>query len=281
MKAHACYFLLTILLVGCNGSSSDNTSTPDELDTTTPINTGSWYKPTTAVTWQLQLTGTINTGYAVELYEIDLFDTPQQTIIDLHAASRKVICYFSGGSYEDWRSDATQFATSDIGNNLDGWPGENWLDIRSTSVREIMQARLDLAVSKDCDAVDVDNMDGYTNNPGFALTANDQLDYNRFIANAAHQRDLAIGLKNDLEQIGGLVDYFDFAVNEECFEYDECDLLTPFIQQGKPVLQVEYKQAYVNDPTTRANLCAQSLNREFSTLIMPLALDDSFRFSCR
>jgi len=30
----------------------------------------------------------------------------------------------SGGSYEDWRSDAASFPTSVLGNNLDGWPGE-------------------------------------------------------------------------------------------------------------------------------------------------------------
>jgi len=123
-------------------------------------------------------------------------------------------------------------------------------------------------------------MDGYTNNSGFPLSADDQLAYNRFIANAAHQRNLAVALKNDLDQIGELVDYFDLSVNEECFDYNECDLLAPFIQQGKPVLQVEYKQTYVNNATARANLCADSLGLQFSTLILPLALDDAFRFSC-
>ena len=33
---------------------------------------------------------------------------------------------------------------------------------------------------------------------------------------------------------------FDFAVNESCVEYRECEALTPFIAQGKPVLHVEY-----------------------------------------
>ncbi|MEJ2609278.1 MAG: endo alpha-1,4 polygalactosaminidase [Candidatus Thiodiazotropha sp.] len=252
-----------------------------DLDTTTPDNMDGWYKPTIATTWQLQLQGSINTGYAVELYDIDLFDTPKQTIIDLHAAAQKVICYFSGGTHENWRSDASQFTATDIGNNLSNWEGESWLDIRSTEVRAIMLARLDLAVSKGCDGVDVDNMDGYSYDSGFALTADDQLVYNRFIANAAHERRLSVGLKNDLAQIDELVDDFDFSVNESCFDYEECDLLTPFIQQGKPVLQVEYKQEYVSDTTDRASLCAQSLDIGFSTLILPQELDDSFRFHCR
>ncbi len=278
MKAQRFSLLLSIFLIGCGGASSD---TPSATDPNTPPVTGSsWYQPTASSTWQLQLQGTVNTGYAVDIYDIDLFDTPDQTIADLHAAGRHVICYFSGGSYEEWRSDATQFAAADLGNELDGWPGERWLDIRSANVRGIMLLRLNQAVAKGCDGVDVDNMDGYTNNPGFPLTSEDQLAYNRFIANAAHERGLAVALKNDLDQIDSLVDYFDLSVNEECFDYNECDLLMPFVQQGKPVLQVEYGQTYVNNPTARASLCAQSLNLQFSTLILPLALDDGFRFSC-
>lgn len=42
-----------------------------------------------------------------------------------------------------------------------------------------MQARLDLAVQKGCDGVEPDNVDGYQNNSGFPLTAQDQLAYNR------------------------------------------------------------------------------------------------------
>jgi hypothetical protein len=281
MKAFLPMLLPCLMLVGCGGSSSStetNNTTPPSVP---PPATGSWYKPGLSSSWQLQLQGTVNTGYDVDIYDIDLFDTPEQTITDLHAAGRRVICYFSGGSYEDWRTDANQFPSAVLGNNLDGWPGERWLDVRSADLRNIMLQRLDLAVGKGCDGVDVDNMDGYTNNSGFPLTANDQLAYNRFIANAAHDRHLAVALKNDLDQIADLVDYFDLAVNEECFDYTECDLLTPFVQQGKPVLQVEYTQTYVNNATARANLCTDSLNLQFSTLILPLALDDSFRYSCQ
>lgn len=279
MKAYLSIIFLCLILAGCGGSSSDNISNGDS---NTPSGSGgTWYKPELGSTWQLQLQGAIDTDHDVDIYDIDLFDTPGRTIADLHAAGRKVICYFSGGSYEQWRSDASQFDAADLGHELDGWPGERWLDIRSSSVRDIMLRRLDLAASKGCDGVDVDNMDGYTNNPGFPLTSVHQLAYNRFIANAAHERNLAVALKNDLSQIEALVDDFDLSVNEECFEYDECDLLLPFVQQGKPVLQVEYEQAYVNDPASRASLCAQSLHLQFSTLILPLALDDSFRFSCQ
>lgn len=289
MKYLTTSLLICLFLAGCGGSDEEgevaDTTTPDTTSTptgtTNPPTAGTgWYRPPVQASWQLQLQGTLNTGYDVDIYDIDLFDTPATTLSDIQAAGHHVICYFSGGSYENWRTDAGDFPSSVLGNNLDGWPGEKWLDIRSDSVRNIMLTRLDLAVAKGCDGVDVDNMDGYTNNPGFPLTAADQLDYNRFMANAAHTRNLAIALKNDLDQIGDLVDDFDLAVNEECFDYNECDLLNPFIQQGKPVLQVEYAQTYVNNATTRAALCAKARQMSFSTLILPLDLDDSFRFSC-
>jgi hypothetical protein len=143
-----------------------------------------------------------------------------------------------------------------------------------------MKSRLDLALQKGCDGVEPDNMDGYSNNPGFDFSATDQLAYNRLIANEAHSRGLSVGLKNDLDQINGLAAYFDFAVNEQCFEYSECAALAPFIDAGKAVLNAEYKQAYITDANARDALCNESMSLQFSTLVLPLDLDDGFRYSC-
>lgn len=241
---------------------------------------GVWYQPSASTDWQIQLSGSINTRYPVSLYDIDLFDSSPSLIASIQATGRKVICYFSAGSYENWRPDADQFTASDLGNNLSGWPGENWLDIRSSTVQKVMEARMDLAVEKGCDGVDPDNADGYSNNSGFSLTAADQLAYNRMLAREAHSRGLSVGLKNDLEQVAELVVDFDFAVNEQCFEYNECDLLKPFVTAGKPVFNIEYRSIYATSTSSRQALCTDSLNRQFRTLILPLDLDDSFRLSC-
>ncbi len=242
---------------------------------------GTWYRPSPLIRWHIQLSGSVNTSHDAELYDIDLFDSPTTLIQELQESGIKVICYFSAGSYEEWRSDASSFKANDLGNTLDGWPGERWLDIRSENVRSIMKRRLDLAKSKGCDGVDPDNMDGYTNNPGMNLTAKDQLDYNRFIANEAHARMLAVGLKNDVDQINELVTYFDFAVNEQCFEYSECSTMESFITANKPVFNIEYQQKYVNRPLTLEALCSDSINKQFSTLVLPLELNDEFRISCQ
>ena len=287
-----------LLLFGCNseGSPADDVASPPDapeavdsgtidpisIDPTTiaPITTGNWYRPPVLSTWQWQLNGTVNTSYNVDIYDIDLFDASEDLIQALQAKNIKVICYFSAGSYEEWRPDATAFESAELGHALDGWPGERWLDIRSSNVLLIMKERLDLAVQKGCDGVEPDNVDGYKNKTGFDLTSDDQLTFNRLIANEAHARNLSVGLKNNVEQVKELVDYYDFSVNEQCFEYSECQYLTPFIDKGKPVLNVEYEQKDIQNKTEKKALCAESLALKFSTLILPIDLDDKFRQSC-
>jgi hypothetical protein len=55
------------------------------------------------------------------MYDIDLFDAPQSTIDSLHAAGKIVICYFSAGSFEDWRPDADLFEEELKSKQMDGW----------------------------------------------------------------------------------------------------------------------------------------------------------------
>lgn len=235
---------------------------------------GSIWHPAPKTTWQWQLTQTIDTTVDVAMYDIDLFEAPQGTIDTLHAAGRIVICYFSAGSYEDFRPDASSIPTSARGNELVGWPGELWLDTRDAGVRAVMLARLDLAVSKHCDGVEPDNVDGYANDSGFPLSAATQLDFNRFLAAEAQARGLSVGLKNDLDQIGDLVTSFDWALNEECHQYDECAVLSPFITAGKAVFHVEY-----GDASLATTVCPTTTALGFSTLIKNLDLD-AFRVTC-
>ncbi len=231
--------------------------------------------------WQWQLSGSVNTSYTADVYDIDLFDSNTSLIASLHRSGKTVICYFSAGSYEEWREDAADFDAAVLGESLDGWSGERWLDIRHESLRSIMTNRLNIAVEKGCDGVEPDNVDGYVNSTGFALSGADQLAYNQFIAEEARRRGLLVGLKNDLDQIVALEPFFDFAVNEECHYYNECDALAPFIDASKPVFNAEYAQKYVdNIDGARDTLCAQSKTMQFHTLVLPLDLDDSFRFSC-
>ncbi len=225
------------------------------------------YKPTPGTTWHWQLSGRINTNYNVEIYDIDLEETSQKTIDKLHSKGKKVICYFSAGTYENFRSDAKDFPKKSLGKKLDGWAGEKWLDISNyQDFSNIMEARMDLAVEKKCDGVEPDNVDAYTNRSGFKLTYEDQLTYNKWLAKEAHKRNLSIALKNDLDQVEDLVDDFDFAINEQCFEYNECEALSPFIKQGKAVLGVEYE-------LNKRRFCKKAKKLQFSWLKAEYDLD--------
>lgn len=200
--------------------------------------------------WHWQLSGKLQTPERL-VYDIDLFDTPASSIAALKGQGRLVVCYFSAGSWEDWRPDADQFPQTALGAPLDDWPGERWLDIRNEQARTLIARRIRLAQEKGCDAVEPDNVDGYSNPNGLQLSKADQLNYNRWLSRQAHYRNLGIALKNAVELVPALVDHFDFALNESCYAYKECDAYRAFRQQGKAVFIAEYR-SYSN------SLCNQA-----------------------
>lgn len=242
MAKGSMFFGMLILICGLLSTATELEA---KAQTTMPApvacqNGGCW-KPSLVTRWNPVLSQSPNLSIVADMYDIDMFDTPASKVTSIHNLGRKAVCYFSAGSSENWRPDYGSFPKSVLGKPMDGWAGENWLDIRNIdALAPIMRARLDLCKKKGFDGVDFDNVDGYTNDTGFPLTSADQLRYNAFLANEAHKRGLTAALKNDLNQIPILVNYFDYAVNEQCFYYKECSLLKPFIDAGKPVFNIEY-----------------------------------------
>jgi hypothetical protein len=234
----------------------------------------SWWKPKSSepISWHIQYTGELNSNVDAMVYNIDLFDVPTATIDALKNQGRKVMCYFSAGSYENWREDAKDFPDSVLGRNLSGWPGERWLDIRSNVVLDIMKKRIALAAAKHCDAVDPDNVDGYSNNTGFDLTYQDGINYLTKLSQLAHEKGLAIGLKNNIEQISALSPIFDFAVNEECAKYNECEYLEGFTKKDKAVFWIEY-----NGDISLSEACNIASKYKLNLLIKNLDLDAWFQ----
>ncbi len=230
----------------------------------------SWWHPTVGLTWQWQIgNNDIDTSIAADVYDIDLY--VDQTIIDeLHAKRRKVICYMSVGSWEDWRPDKDLFPPEVLGKDYEGWKGERWLDIRQIDkLAPIMLARLDLCKAKGFDAVEPDNMEVYTNDTGFLLTYDDQLKFALWLAEESHKRGLAIGMKNSQDQVQDLLAHFDFAITEDAFYYGWAKDMLPFIAAGKPVFAAEYTDL----PGDFAAFCEQSKQLNFSTILKKRGLD--------
>ena len=260
------------------GESPEAISTPEPTvtpeATPTPDSGADVWQPQPGTSWQWQLEGLpVDLSLDVEMYDIDLFDNDPGVVDALHARGIKVVCYVSVGSWEDWRPDADAFPNEVIGTALADWEGEKWLDIRRLDVLgPIMEARLDLCASKGFDAVEPDNVDGYLNETGFPLTYQDQVTYNVWLAEMAHDRGLSIGLKNDLGQVPDLLGHFDWALNEECFEFEDCAALSPFIESGKAVFNVEYG-------LDTGEFCNEARALKFSSMKKNLSLD-AYREPC-
>src|SRR3989442_2261340 len=187
---------------------------------------GCWH-PGLVTSWQWQLSGHLDPSFDVQMYDVDAFETSASQVSALHQAGRTAICYIDAGTWENGRPEAGQFPRRVLGAR-NGWPGERWLDIRRLSViGPIMQARMDMCKNKGFDGVEFDNVDAYQNHSGFPLSGADQLRYDTWLANQAHRRGLSVGLKNDLGQVKALLPYFDWALNEQCFQYHECSKLQP------------------------------------------------------
>lgn len=228
--------------------------------------------PVTSWQWQLSSVPSSSKLLNVQMYDVDGFDASSSIVAAMHSKGIHAVCYISAGTWENWRSDAQSFPSSVKGKS-NGWPGEKWLDIRQPAVRQIMAARFQMCKQKGFDAVEPDNIDGYSNRTGFPLKAQDQLNYNQWIANTVHGLGLSVALKNDVDQVDELVSYFDFVIDEECFTYKECNTLIPFVSAGKAVFEVEY-----NLSTSR--FCTQANNMNFNALKKDEDLTAS-RVACR
>ncbi|MEU9924376.1 endo alpha-1,4 polygalactosaminidase [Streptomyces griseoluteus] len=123
---------------------------------------------------------------------------------------------------------------------------EDWdeplLDIGTAAKRKRIAERVnrwtDGCAEKGYDAIEPDNYDSYTRSRRL-LTPADAIAFMRLLTRHAHARHLAVGQKNTPELAGhqksaGL----DFAVAEECGQYDECGTYARVYDDR--VLDIEY-----------------------------------------
>jgi len=208
------------------------------------VQAATWWQPHGIISWQMQFSGRIDTAVVADAYDIDAFETSAALVTKLHNLGRHVVCYIDAGSWENWRPDAGDYPAAVKGKTMDGWPGERWLDIRRIDVlRPILNSRLDMCAARGFDGVEFDNVDGYSNNTGFPLTASDQLAFDRWLANAGHAHGLGVGLKNTPSLAVKLEPSFDFSIVEQCVQYRECSSFAPFLNANKPMLDIEYSRS--------------------------------------
>jgi hypothetical protein len=185
-----------------------------------------------------QIGGAYPPPEGVRIVSRDRSDSPAQGLYN--------ICYVNAFQVQpeersSWPSDLLlRDAHGDVVIDED-W-NEPLLDIGSPAKRERVAERvngwIDGCADKGFDAVEPDNYDSYTRSRHL-LTASDATAYTALLSRHAHARHLAVAQKNTAELAGergraGL----DFAVTEECGQYDECGVYAKAFADR--VVDIEY-----------------------------------------
>lgn len=242
----------------------------------------SWWQPavTDNLQWQLQLQGDLRLIDGVNVYAVDS-GVSQDSLNAAKADGARLLCYISAGSAEKWRDDFTQFPPAVVGKAYDGWPGEWWLDVRQIELlAPIMLARMDLCRSKGFDVLDADNINGYENDTGFAISRADSIAYVRWLANEAHRRGMAFSLKNGEALLEDVAADVDMMQSESCYYYDNCQQVARFSALNKPVFSVEYEDL-IDKNTFRSSACITAREYNFSMIYRDTALKpDGVYISC-
>lgn len=231
---------------------------------------GIWKAAPTTAPWQWQLQGKIDTSVPACVFDVDGFETPRATVAALHRSGRVAICYLDVGSWESYRPDAKRFPHSVLGRRYEGFPDERWLDIAHFHrFAPILARRFRLCAHKGFDAVEPDNVAGFENRTGFPLTAAEQLRFNRWVAARVHALGMAVALKNDPRQVGALLGRFDFAIVEQCFQYEECGSYEPFVGAGKAVFEAEYELEPSDYCGAASSLGLSSIGKSYDLFAQP------------
>jgi endo-alpha-1,4-polygalactosaminidase (GH114 family) len=206
------------------------------------------------------------------VFDIDLYQdgrisgndhTVNTAAVDaIHRRGGHAICYVSAGTAERFRPDYQRYVRFDRrhGHSLLGKPfsdrfsNEYWLNLNNGRGQRDFVLRQVANRTRKCadagfDAIEYDVVDAYAQGrrvTGWRIGARTQMLFNRALARIAHGNGLSVGLKNDLGQVPKLEPYFDFGINEQCFQYHECTNnpspgYRAFTRAGKAVLQVEYR----------------------------------------
>jgi hypothetical protein len=237
-----------------SGGSDDSASSGMASAGREASTAGIWTPPSASPVhfhWQLSTTFSTTdllTGQQGSVvYDIDGEGATPADVAAIHASGARAVCYVDVGTLERGRSDYDQFPASVIGPAVAGWPGENWLLVTAANqsvILPLMKARLmNWCQSKGFDAIEPDNLDGWTNIT--TVMQGDNIAYDLAIAGLAHGLSLSVGLKNtlsdaDASYVPSLTSTFDWALVEQCYEYSECPQYMQFISADKAVWDVEY-----------------------------------------
>ncbi|WP_306214814.1 endo alpha-1,4 polygalactosaminidase [Actinoplanes sp. RD1] len=215
----------------------------------TPVPTGtaagSWAPPPADATFDYQIGGAYTPPAGVTVVSRDREATP--------AAGTYTICYVNAfqvqpGDESWWQAHHDDLLLKDksgkyvIDEDWDEMMLDFSTDAKRTALTEIVGEWIDGCAAAGFRAIESDNLDSYTRSQKL-LTQEQALAYATALNSRAHAQGLAAGQKNtaELTSTDARKAGFDFAVAEECADFDECDAYTA--TYGSNVIVIEYSRS--------------------------------------
>jgi hypothetical protein len=246
-----------IMLGACAGEASTPETpaiTPDPPPSPTASSGSVASKlPSPGTPWDYQLGGAYEPAPDVAVVVRDREATP--------AAGRFGICYINGfqtqpGDAAWWLAEHPDLVLIDGDGTpvIDpDWPDEMILDISTSTQRNalavIVGEWIEGCATSGFDAVEFDNLDTFSRFPE-ALAADDAVAFATDLVARAHAAGLAAGQKNAADLVERRDETgFDFAIVEQCAEYDECGVFIDAF--AGHVLDVEYDTDAFDDACVR------------------------------
>ncbi|WP_238161101.1 endo alpha-1,4 polygalactosaminidase [Kribbella antibiotica] len=229
LRAFAAVALLATA-AGCGQATADESDKPDTVATAGTL-------PPAHAAWDYQIGGPYTPADGVTVVSRDHTVAPATGLYN--------ICYLNAFQAQpDAQSEWGDLLLTDAGGKvvMDVDWGEALLDLRTDEKRRRIAAKINVWID-DCasagyDAVEPDNYDSFSRSQGL-LKPEHATAYIQMLADHAHERKLAIAQKNTLELASQRESLgLDFAVVEECGEYDECGKYVDHF--GTAIVVVEY-----------------------------------------
>ncbi|WP_298255185.1 endo alpha-1,4 polygalactosaminidase [uncultured Arthrobacter sp.] len=239
--------VLVTALAGCSGTQEASSALSEESSTDGVAVSDAF---PAGARLDYQLGGAYEPATGVQVVVRDVSDPP--------AADLYSVCYLNGFQTQpeesaSWGADGLVLLVDGVPLADPEWPDEFLLDTSTADQRTAIAERIGVGLQECADkgyeAVELDNLDSYTRSDGL-LTLPDNLELAAMLVEHSHDLGMLVGQKNAAEESATFKDVgFDFAVAEQCVEFDECaDYADAY---GTAVLGIEYpEESGVEDPCT-------------------------------
>lgn len=252
------------------------TTTTTVPSTTTTVPTAGMWQPPANVEFQWEIDHPLSTTSASDMatgqtayngdtapgtnptvYDIDGILNTASTVSQLHALGDHAVAYIEVGTAGNYYTAAdegqstTWFAqlqaNGDFAGKLAGYP-EDLLNINSPSTVAIVEQMIALDHARGFDAFEPDLDETWGNNEGktsVTITEQNEVTYLTTLSNYAASLGMGMLAKNPDDTgsqafVNALVPLTVMDLSEQCSQYSSCNLLTPFLSAGKPVVDAEY-----------------------------------------